>query len=119
MIEGLLIFYQYPNRIWPLLENTGLVARIVLLILLVFSVLSWAIIIHKSRRFNAAQRESREFLKVFRQSKKLTEMRIKPIVIMPFLYGVSPSSSISFNPSSISSILGNWFLSASGRVVVS
>ena len=75
MIEGLLIFYQYPNRIWPLLENTGLVARIVLLILLVFSVLSWAIIIHKSRRFNAAQRESREFLKVFRQSKKLTEIR--------------------------------------------
>ena len=75
MIEGLLIFFQYPNRVLPLLENTGLVARVVLLILLVFSVLSWAIIIHKSRRFSAAQRESREFLRIFRQSKKFTEIR--------------------------------------------
>ncbi len=75
MAEGLLIFYQYPSKIWPLLENTGLVARVVLLILLIFSVLSWAVIIHKSRQFNAAQRQSREFLNIFRHSKKLTEIR--------------------------------------------
>lgn len=75
MISGLLIFYQYPSRIWPLVENTGLVARVVLLILLIFSVLSWAIIIQKSRSFNRARRESRDFLNIFRNSKKLTDIR--------------------------------------------
>jgi biopolymer transport protein TolQ len=72
---SLILVYQYPNRIWPLLENTGPVARAVLLILFAFSVLSWAVIIRKTRSFNAAQRESREFLNVFRRSKKLTEIR--------------------------------------------
>ena len=63
------------GQIWNLLANTGLVARIVLLILLAFSVLSWAIIFHKYRAFKAARRESLEFLRVFRQSKKLSEIR--------------------------------------------
>jgi len=75
LTEGLFVFYQYPSRIWPLLENTGLVARAVLLILFAFSVLSWAVIIHKSRQFNAAQRQSREFLNIFRHSKKLSDVR--------------------------------------------
>ena len=43
--------------------------------LLVFSILSWAIIIRKFRVFRAAKIESLEFLKVFRQSKKLSEIR--------------------------------------------
>jgi biopolymer transport protein TolQ len=51
------------------------VARGVLLLLLGFSIFSWAIIFRKFRTFRAAQRESVEFLKVFRQSKKLSEIR--------------------------------------------
>ena len=43
--------------------------------LLVFSVVSWAIIFQKYKSFKAARRESAEFLKVFRQSKKLSEIR--------------------------------------------
>jgi biopolymer transport protein TolQ len=43
--------------------------------LLGFSILSWAIIFRKFRVFRAAQHESLEFLKVFRQSKKLSEIR--------------------------------------------
>ncbi|MGD0923264.1 MAG: MotA/TolQ/ExbB proton channel family protein, partial [Terriglobia bacterium] len=50
-------------------------ARIVLFILLAFSVLSWAIIFHKHRSFRAARRDSREFLRIFRQSKKLSDIR--------------------------------------------
>lgn len=50
-------------------------ARLVLLVLLGFSILSWAIIFRKFRTFRVAQRESLEFLKVFRQSKKLSEIR--------------------------------------------
>ena len=65
----------YEGAFWQLLADTGLVARIVLLLLLAFSVLSWAIIIHKIRSFRAARRESQEFLKIFRQSKKLSEIR--------------------------------------------
>jgi len=65
----------YQGEVWQLLSNTGLVARIVLLLLAGFSVLSWAIIIHKYRNFKAARRESQEFLKVFRQSKRLSEIR--------------------------------------------
>ncbi|MEJ2009323.1 MAG: MotA/TolQ/ExbB proton channel family protein [Acidobacteriota bacterium] len=47
----------------------------VLLILLTLSVFSWAIIFHKYRIFKRALRDSLEFLHVFRQSKKLSEIR--------------------------------------------
>jgi biopolymer transport protein TolQ len=63
------------GEVWQLLANTGLVARIVLLILLFFSVLSWAIIFRKHQSFKAARRDSREFLRVFRSSKKLSDIR--------------------------------------------
>jgi len=78
---ALLVFYQgftqdfYQGEVWQLLTNTGPVARLVLLMLLAFSILSWAIIFRKFRTFRAAQQESVEFLKVFRQSKKLSEIR--------------------------------------------
>ena len=81
MAAALLVLYQgftqdfYQGEVWQLLTNTGPVARIVLLVLLAFSILSWAIIIRKLFTFRAAQRESVEFLKVFRQSKKLSEIR--------------------------------------------
>ena len=81
MAAALLVFYQgfsqefYQGEVWQLLVSTGPVARLVLLLLLGFSILSWAIIIRKLRIFRAARRESLEFLQVFRQSKKLSEIR--------------------------------------------
>lgn len=77
MTAALLGLYQnfYQGEVWQLLMNTGLVARVVLFILLAFSILSWAIILQKLGSFRAARRESQEFLKVFRQSKKLSEIR--------------------------------------------
>jgi biopolymer transport protein TolQ len=81
LAAALLVLYQgftqdfYQGEVWQLLTNTGPVARLVLLMLLGFSILSWAIIFRKIRVFRAAQRESLEFLKVFRQSKKLSEIR--------------------------------------------
>ncbi|MGH9353534.1 MAG: MotA/TolQ/ExbB proton channel family protein [Terriglobia bacterium] len=68
-----LLFAQ--GEIGHLLATTGLVARIVLLILLFFSVFSWAIIFKKYGVFKNARRESLKFLKIFRQSKKLSEMK--------------------------------------------
>jgi len=81
LAAAILVFYQgftqdfYQGEVWQLLANTGPVARLVLLMLLAFSILSWAIILRKFRTFRAAKRESVEFLKVFRQSKKLSEIR--------------------------------------------
>ena len=76
-----LLLYQgftqefYQGEVWQLLSNTGPVARAVLLLLLAFSVFSWAIILRKYRTFRQAARESGQFLQVFRQSKKLSEIR--------------------------------------------
>ena len=81
MTAALLVFYQgfsqdlYQGEVWQLLTNTGPVARLVLLLLLAFSILSWAIIFRKLRTFRVAKHESLEFLQVFRQSKKLSEIR--------------------------------------------
>ncbi len=68
-----LLFFQAD--IWQYVSSTGLVARLVLLILLFFSVFSWAIIFHKYRTFKRALHDSLEFLQIFRQSKKLSEIR--------------------------------------------
>ena len=70
-----ILLFLYVTQIGELIANTGLVARIVLILLLFFSVLSWAIIFKKYRNFNTARRQSREFLRIFRGSKKLSEIR--------------------------------------------
>ena len=63
------------GEVWHLVAQTGLVARIVLFLLFFFSVFSWAIIFKKHKSFKDAQKASREFLRVFRQSKKLSDIR--------------------------------------------
>ena len=65
----------YQNEVGQLIANTGLVAQMVLVILLFLSVFSWAIILKKQRSFKKARHTSQQFLKVFRQSKKLSEIR--------------------------------------------
>jgi biopolymer transport protein TolQ len=69
------VFVWYQSELSSLLANTGIVARVVLLILLFFSVFSWAVIFQKWRAFKAAHQQSRQFLKIFRQSTKLSEIR--------------------------------------------
>jgi biopolymer transport protein TolQ len=73
LVASLLL--QHSGEIWQLLANTGLVARITLVILLFFSVLSWAIIFSKYQRLQAARRESRKFMKIFRGSRRLSDIR--------------------------------------------
>ena len=73
MVAAILVIGQ--GEIWQLFANTQLVARIILLLLLFFSVFSWAIIFKKYGRFRTARRDSREFLKIFREGKKLSEIR--------------------------------------------
>lgn len=52
-----------------LVLQAGLVVKAVLLILLFFSVVSWAIIFFKQRYFSRANKESEQFLRAFRSNR--------------------------------------------------
>ncbi len=54
--------------------QAGIVAKIVLVILLLLSVLSWAIILDKSRRFRRVRMESDKFLKIFKSRPAITDL---------------------------------------------
>ncbi len=58
-----------------LLLQTGWVARVVLLILLGFSVVSWAVIYRKYALFRQARRQTEKFLEAFRGANRLPEPR--------------------------------------------
>ncbi len=63
------------NELGQLFANTGVISRIVLAILLFASLFSWAVIFRKSRSFKKARRQNESFLRIFRQSRKLSEIR--------------------------------------------
>jgi biopolymer transport protein TolQ len=57
------------DTVLNLILQAGFVVKIVLLVLLFFSVFSWAIIFYKSRFLSKVERESEEFQRAFRKSK--------------------------------------------------
>jgi len=57
-----------------LVATSGLTARVVLVLLVLFSLVSWAIIIYKGRSLHRAHAESETFLDVFRKSNKFSEV---------------------------------------------
>lgn len=59
------LYRGLEGSVFSLIVNAGLVVKLVLLILLFFSVFSWAIIFFKFKTLRKADRETREFLKVF------------------------------------------------------
>jgi len=61
------------GQLGSLLQQTGWVARVVLLFLLVFSLISWAIIIQKFRQFSQVEKHTLRFLQQFRSSQRLSE----------------------------------------------
>ena len=61
------------SHLVPLLEQTGWVARIVLALLLAFSLVSWAVILQKSRMFSLLDRHTNRFLTDFRGRRKLND----------------------------------------------
>ena len=58
-----------------LIRDTGPLNQAVLALLFLFSVTSWAIIIHKTWSFRAAARDTDKFLEVFRKSSKFSEVQ--------------------------------------------
>lgn len=57
------------NSVLQLILHAGLVVKMVLLILLSFSVVSWAIIFFKQRYFSKANKESEQFLRAYRANR--------------------------------------------------
>lgn len=75
------------DTVLTLILQAGLVVKIVLLILLWFSIFSWAIILYKFRFLKRVEKESEEFQHVFRKSKDLNilyqstkRMSLSPLV---------------------------------------
>src|SRR6202142_537021 len=57
-----------------LVKETGLVAQAVLVVLLAFSVLSWAVILSKWSALRRAKVQSGRFLRAFRRAQKLQDI---------------------------------------------
>src|SRR5437016_12815872 len=62
------------GEIVSLLKQTGPVAQAVLLILLVFSILSWAIILSKWALLSRARVQSGRFMRAFRKAQSLQDV---------------------------------------------
>src|SRR5215472_7885689 len=62
------------GEISGLIESSGLVAKTVLIVLLIFSVASWAIIFSKWGLFRRARLQSNRFIRMFRKSERLNEV---------------------------------------------
>ena len=58
-----------------ILRETGPINQAVLLVLVIFSIASWAIILHKAWSLRAAETQSARFLDVFRRSSKFSEVQ--------------------------------------------
>ncbi|MBM3297084.1 MAG: protein TolQ [Candidatus Aminicenantes bacterium] len=61
-------------NVFRLIIDASLVVKLVLLILIFFSVFSWAIIVHKRRTLKTAGIQSRKFLDIFEKSRNLSEV---------------------------------------------
>jgi len=71
-----------------MVQETGLVAKLVLLILLLFSVLSWSIILSKWSSLRRARTQSGRFLRAFRKAQRLQDVmavseQFKPSPLVP------------------------------------
>ena len=82
-----------PLSVVELVMQSSLMAKGVLLLLLIFSVVSWAIIINKFRTYRVAKNEDDRFLETFSKRENLThiynfakELRVSPLARM-FLTG--------------------------------
>ena len=58
----------FRGGVWSILADTGIFARVILLILFVFSVASWAVMIERWFLFRRARRHTRDFTSSFGQA---------------------------------------------------
>jgi len=69
-----LLCFIIGGEVVGLFEETGVVAKVVLLLLVAFSVLSWAIILSKWSLLRRARVQSGRFLRAFRKAQRLQDV---------------------------------------------
>jgi len=88
----------FSGGVGGLIAHSGWVARSVLLILLVFSLVSWAIIVYKGLVLHRARAQSDTFLRVFRKSSKFSEVNsVAPQLKASPLVGVFQAGYVEVN----------------------
>lgn len=65
---------MFQSGLLGLVGSLGVVSKVVLFLLFLFSVLSWGVILYKWRMFRAADREDHRFLVAFTKSKDLDDL---------------------------------------------
>ena len=74
----------FQTDIGNILTQTGWVARGVLVLLLLFSIVSWAMILQKLGLFSRIRRQSDQFLRIFRASHGVANPQALAAAISPF-----------------------------------
>lgn len=74
MIKTALLGMLIGGEIVTMVKQTGLVAQCVLLVLLIFSLFSWAIILSKWTSIRRARTQSGRFLRAFRKAHRLQDV---------------------------------------------
>jgi biopolymer transport protein TolQ len=75
--EGVPVFLQLSGSLTDLIANTGDLAKTILAVLLILSVVSWTIMFEKIRYFRRASKQSAAFRPVFEQNDSLGEIIAK------------------------------------------
>jgi biopolymer transport protein TolQ len=88
MIQTTQVGFYIGGEIINLVRQTGPVAQVVLLILFIFSVLSWSIILSKWSSLRKARAQSGRFLRAFRKAHRLQDIaavseQFKPSPLVP------------------------------------
>src|SRR5215470_18802419 len=88
MIKISLVGLYIGGEIVSLVKETGLVAQGVLVVLLLFSLLSWSIILSKWASLKRARSQSGRFLRAFRRAQRLQDVaavsdQFKPSPLVP------------------------------------
>jgi biopolymer transport protein TolQ len=92
MIRTVILGAAIGGEIVSMVEQTGLVAKTVLLILLIFSIVSWGIILSKWSALRRARAQSGRFLRAFRRAQRLQDFatvsdQFKPSPLVPVFEG--------------------------------
>ena len=66
-----LVGMMVGGEIFNLIRQTGAVAQVVLVILLIFSIMSWSIILTKWGAIRRARAQSGRFLRAFRKAQRI------------------------------------------------
>jgi len=64
---------SFKGSIIRMILESGIFAKVILLILFFFSIISWGIIINKLRLFRKVETETKRFISIFRKSKTISE----------------------------------------------